>query len=79
MGWTEAKCEVMVALAQEDHTYMDTREELESPLALRHGQAAVSLNNHLYRHSEDYQRPVPLQDHDRQKTAVSIFIHTVKA
>ena len=28
---------------------------------------AVSLKNHLYRHAEDYQRPIPPQDQDRQR------------
>ena len=27
--WTETKCKEMNALAQEDHTYMATKEELE--------------------------------------------------
>ena len=38
------------------------------PPALRPDyKAAVSLKNHLYRHSEDYQRPIPAQVQFRQR------------
>ena len=85
MGWTEAhKCREMDELAQEDHTYKATKEELDryrsnwtlqlndstfnGPMALRDDhKAAVALKNHLYRQSEDYQKPIPPQYQDRRR------------
>ena len=84
LGWTGAKRKEIDDLAQEDHTYKATKEELDryrshwtlplddstfnEPMLLRDDyKAAVSLKHHLYRLSEDYQKPIPPQYRDRQR------------
>ena len=83
LGWTEAKCQEMDDLAHSIRSFLQGYEldryrshctlqlndlTFNGTMALRDDyKAAVSLTNHMYTRSEDYQKPIPPQYQDRQR------------